>query len=595
MYIKSDKQIQRQREVMLFDDKVKELKLPEILGIELNSPSKRMMNATLILNSNNLKKQIGSNVAPGTIGSNFSETISIAALELFHKGKSKYQIIQQIWNNVNNLTNKQLKNSPILKLSISLNIDTSIYEFIDVDKTNVLFGFVTKLIQAINIAEKKYDRLKNKINILISKKIIDSDFNLYIFGGDQSSLNQQINLIISGGKLYLHNGVQVDKKDVIQLIKDSGGGYNPTDTAAFIVDKNNNITFIFWSDKMNQKAFMGNSTLQYQLNKTTNILQGVNFVQGEQIKKICLEEVEMYNQLIFLNQNQYSNITTNFARQLVKKKDRDIILAIEKQKNSFGQNSKKTSTLIKNINKAILGNNKKPSTTLQNNILKFEKQSGIVLNLDSDYDIIPKIKLIEYLIRTSPNKQGTGDQRKVINKICQFIEGLDIQKGLSGVRLETINLIKKRIEMLNKYKILYNNKQYLAGDFSELKYLWEILGLYLIVNDGYIKGEPCSMMSECFQLQMGELSVDNQIMKKAMCLNSFQQYIDKIELKQINSYMFSRDNSDLITGVNVQFNYKNSDLDFAKISYRAKQGQQSKTSLFVTWGKVMQDNFKNNQ
>jgi len=91
---------------------------------------------------------------------------------------------------------------------------------------------------------------------------------------------------------------------------------------------------------------------------------------------------------------------------------------------------------------------------------------------------------------------------KVTESLKEYPEA-NLGKMLSSIRKTSIDLLQERTREMNKFNVMYKGHPFPAGSFEEAKSSWDLLHLGLVEPHEYKEGDPHSMLSHCFEVQMG--------------------------------------------------------------------------------------------
>lgn len=542
-----------------------------VLGVDLNQDDMVIANALLALGPKDFQKLCGGKAAPGSAGSNFNEIISIVIAKYMgeNPNANKDETINKFYG--------LLKDSGISKqLAVSKGVSVPA----PLKKTD---GLATKLVQAYNAAYVKQKRLMRKIGKMEKSGEMKPPYKQYPLWGDKSGLLKQEELIKSLPFVLLPDGTKVSPKDAIALIREGGGGINPSDTAMFVQDSQGNIVMMFWSDKMNIKAIQANTTISKALRDKLKTLEDSEFLSPQEKEK-CLNVGMDYDDRLEANQGRYRNVVVQVA-QATKNVPKEVLDRIVKDKVKYErlQSSLDLSIYGRDIKKS------KPNRVM----VQMAKQRGFDLTKATPEQQFQIVR--DYVAAGNTNPGAKRVMEKVTKQLKGYPEA-NLGKMLSSIRKTSIDLLQERTREMNKFNVMYKGNPFPAGNFEEAKSSWDLLHLGLVEPHEYKEGDPHSMLSHCFEVQMGQYVVNGKILQHCLGINSFDDYLDKFQVQEDSKEILNTEGD--ITGQNVflyTLNERGEKVKMARVTYRAKGGQTGKTNITLQWERETQQCFKKNQ
>jgi hypothetical protein len=194
--------------------------------------------------------------APGSPGSMLNEIISVSSATNVLNSNEDFNYDSQLESNIT-----KLKDTELAKENDSDNPASGVKKSEAAEiakKYGVSVGVASKAIIATRAAESKCNHVKTAI---IEKNGIENSTSIPFFGDAKGLKAQEDAVSSTTGKVFLGN-TEISKEEATQIIKNSGGGENPSDTAIFILNKDTgDLHMTFYSDKDNVNAIVAQSTI----------------------------------------------------------------------------------------------------------------------------------------------------------------------------------------------------------------------------------------------------------------------------------------------------------------------------------------------
>lgn len=236
--------------------------------------------------------------APGTAGSMLNEIISTTSATNALNSNQEFDYDTELESNITRLKGTGLGkendgNEPASGVKKS--------EAAAVAKQHgISIGLASKAIIATRAAQSKTNHVKEAI---IGKNGIENATCIPFFG-DAKGLKAQEDAIASTKGRVLLGNTEISKEEATEIIRNSGGGDNPSDTAIFILNKDTgDLHMTFYSDKDNVNAIVAQSTIKAEAEFKKKqiddfVVKGVmTSEQGEEVKKTIESSITQYQQL----------------------------------------------------------------------------------------------------------------------------------------------------------------------------------------------------------------------------------------------------------------------------------------------------------
>jgi len=440
------------------------------------------------------------------------------------------------------------------------------------------------------------DLLNEQIDPDTGKEKIGKDVTMRSFYGHKESLEKMVKLVEdSKGPFYTTEGVKIPKDVLIDLIKNSGGGDNPSDTAMIGVDSEGRAVVAFHSDKTDMSDPQANSTVMKQINTMIEDIDKMDLPEEE--KKEIKKDLEETKKRIIENERELQQIVVEPANDLSKKLSDDPEQFIEDIKNDArldrysdnatkaGQVKTAVSSKLKHITgspknkKEFLNDKYLPEGVTEENASEAQKVKAF-LDWVGDPERIKEN--IERIKRGEEPIEPSGDQMKFLQR-CSRQNGIPLDKQIGEVKERNIKIQHDAFDKLNERKapdgtplgthIEYENfmKQFHLGDEGVHKYP----GL--------------------FSISAGEERVDRKKLNHCLGIKDKKSFKERFSVSKPGkgeriTYKAGSDKS-VITGRDI-FYYNDEGKPIAKQTQRSKQGPISKLNTVYAFGPETVDCFR---
>ena len=447
-------------------------------------------------------------------------------------------------------------------------------------KTGKDKGLLIKSRIAAKAGIKKHKNTQAGIKRLQDEQKLGSDIKVVNFYGHADSLAAQTKMIKSSdGPFYTRKGVEVPKEELLELIKNSGGGENPSDTATITKDGQGRMMVEFHSDKQTTADIQGSSTPSLEFEKAIGIVEKDPNLTQEQ-------------------KNEITATLTN-AKTALKEKESEIVTESRRPAVELGK--KPVSEVLDKINS---------NPDIQRKLAKSLRSRGkphpyLVDYLDEKKDNYTDEELLTAFFKASAdpkneNEPSRNPQQKLLMRTAKAY-GLDPTDALARIRKESLEIMQNSHRELNKQEVtLPDGKNIGLGNYIEANNIIDVLHLSVIDEEGKGVGKYDGL----FNVNMGGIVLDEDILKRALGVDNTQEFIGRFETGTIDDgdpdsekYMYSTDSETKekrISGRNVFVYYVVGDkrIPVAKKTQRGGDGPTSSLRSTYTWTKEMQNIFK---
>ena len=453
-----------------------------------------------------------------------------------------------------------------------------------------------KIKETIAAGRNKHKQMNDGVDLLNEQGKIGKDVTMRSFYGHKESLEKMVKLVEdSKGPFYTTEGVKIPKDVLIDLIKNSGGGDNPSDTAMIGVDSEGRAVVAFHSDKTDMSDPQANSTVMKQINTMIEDIDKMDLPEEE--KKEIKKDLEETKKRIIENERELQQIVVEPANDLSKKLSDDPEQFIEDIKNDarldrYSDNATKAGqvkTAVSSKLKHITGNPKNKKEFLNDKYLPegvTEENASEAQKVKAFLDWVgdpERIKEnIERIKRGEEPIEPSADQMKFLQSCSRQI-GIPLDKQIGEVKERNIKIQHDAFDKLNERKapdgtplgthIEYENfmKQFHLGDEGVHKYP----GL--------------------FSISAGEERVDRKKLNHCLGIKDKKAFKERFSVSKPGkgeriTYKAGSDKS-VITGRDI-FYYNDEGKPIAKQTQRSKQGPISKLNTVYNFDKATVNCFK---
>tara|TARA_R110001583_G_scaffold13766_2_gene58674 strand:- start:8032 stop:10185 length:2154 start_codon:yes stop_codon:yes gene_type:complete len=458
----------------------------------------------------------------------------------------------------------------------------------------------SKCIIVARAAKDKHQITKQRISKLQEDKKFGTPKTPQTFYGTAASLKAQQTAVKNAKKVILPNGTTVRKEDVQELIRQSGGGLNPSDTATFIEDDKGTLMIQFHSDKTDPSDPQGSKSLSNDMADLEKRIDSNKTLSPEK-KKAAQAVVKEYNNQMSGIENTYNDQTAAIAESL-EQQDMDAqvdVIEVEMKKTGkhYLNDALYDSKGLKEKYKRHI-----PEGVDPNNMSNAEKVQAIRSFIKSP---VPKEHLPE-----NPKRPYKGkSDLKVISKIAEKLskkmgkdapDEINIKKVLAIRRTQVVDLHRDRKNKLNEV----DQGPPPFGDREESQEVMEGFHLSILDDDEYNENETDqkkrlkSIMSGAFDIHMGGTVANRDTLREALGVKSLQDFKDKFRIEEEERYTYGDggEKGGIVTG-KVVYTYiigkeGEDPIELGQKTYRQSDGPTSTTRTIIQYAKPMQERLK---
>jgi len=451
--------------------------------------------------------------------------------------------------------------------------------------------------QTIAAGRNKHKQMNDGVDLLNEQGKIGKDVKMRSFYGHKESLDKMVKLVESSkGPFYTTEGVEIPKDVLIDLIKNSGGGDNPSDTAMIGVDSEGRAVVAFHSDKTDMSDPQANSTVMKQINTMIEDIDKMDLPEEE--KKEIKKDLEETKKRIIENERELQQVVVEPANDLSKKLSDDPDKFIQDIKDDAnldrysdkatkaGQVKTAVSSKLKHITKVTSDAKKRylndkylPEGVTAETASEADKVKAFLDWVGDEERIKENVERIK---RGEEPMEPTGEQMKFLQR-CSRQNGIPLDKQIGEVKERNIKIQHDAFDKLNERKapdgtplgthIEYENfmKQFHLGDEGVHKYP----GL--------------------FSISAGEERVDRKKLNHCLGIKDKKAFKERFSVSKPGkgeriTYKAGSDNT-IITGRDI-FYYNDEGKPIAKQTQRSKQGPISKLNTVYAFDKSTVECFR---
>ena len=447
-------------------------------------------------------------------------------------------------------------------------------------KTGLLDATYRKTLNAtIKSGIVKFRETQKGIALLSSEDKLSEPVKSRNFYGHEESIKQQIKLMESlNGPIYTKRGIEVPKDTIINLIKESGGGENPSDTSTITIDKQGRALITFHSDKISTSDIQANSTPKKESTQAKKMIRNLQNMD-DMTKNDVMNIIDDGQSKLEEKERELKSAANGPALQMA---NGDISRILKDIKNDTGINSKATTS--SHLEKSIMARG-----APHPNIRKYLPE------IDGNYTEEELLKAFyEYMGDDNKEKEPSASQLKLLYRSAKQ-NGYDISATLSNIRQESLEIQRQTYNKLNERSYtLPSGKQIPMGDYVEGMNLIE--KLHLNIMDGEQNERGVGKYPGLFNLNMGGVLVESKELKECMNVDDTNDFIEHFEVGKPGDgeEMTKNNDTGAVTGRNLfvfAITKQGKRIPIAFKTQRSKQGQSGKLATTYQWDTGMQKCF----
>ena len=424
---------------------------------------------------------------------------------------------------------------------------------------------------------EKHTRMNESVDRLDTEDKISKPVKIRNFYGHETSIQKQVELIEqSDGPFYTNQGVKVPKDVLIDLIKKSGGGENPSDTSTIAIDEQGRGIVTFHSDKLTTADIQANSTPNKESEQAKLVVDDSDMSDEDNQKaKSIIEEGQ---RKLSEKENELKQAANQPAREMSEGNIDQILDDIKSDKGIDGK-----AIVSSHLKKSLMSRGKPhPSITPY---LEVDEPH-------SEKDLL--IAFYKFAGDDDREKELTESQLKLLYRSAKQ-NGYDISSDLGKIRKESIEVQRETHSELNKQEVtLPDGTKKPLGDFVEAQNVMD--KLHIGVVDGE-EGHGVGKYPGLFNLNMGGTIVEAEQLKGCLNVKNSDDFVTHFEVGEPGDgeEEIVNPRTKQVTGRNI-FVYaitkEGERIPVAVKTQRSKQGESGKLSTTYQWHKDTQKCFK---
>ena len=427
----------------------------------------------------------------------------------------------------------------------------------------------TKTLIAVRSGKRKHQRSQSAVKDLGWENSQTTEYF-----GDSVGLKKQEEDIKSASKVVDLDGNEIPKDEIIELIRAGGGGDNPSDTATIIKNDKGDATILFTSDKDSTNAIIAQSSTKAESTQTDDaILQlGDDGKLSSEESEAVAGERRNYAEGLKETETKLKSVTNEPANYLKDNFDDKVVDSMINS--SKGANPRKYFDAEK---KKFSSDSKIPKT---------DKKYSDFLPKGSDTPPTDK-QITEALLNysTSGVKELTGPQQKMIGKANDENGGPSVADSVENIRKESIELLDKQISDLDQIEVDGVG----VGTYIEGNNIWKQGHMDAI---GGKKG--VHKHRGMFETNHAGAVLDGNVMKKALGVESKEDFIKKLKVKKTQVQLSKEDRVTGSTGLAYMM-IGDKEVPIMEKRQRTKDGPLGKLQTVYKWTPEFQKLIKDNQ
>ena len=448
--------------------------------------------------------------APGNRGSMLNETTSIISSTDYLNVGVEFDFDEALSRNVEMLKGSKLaeendgdKPTGRVKMSEAKQV---------AQKHGISVSLASKILIATRAAKKKHDRVKKRI---IEKNNLTNVESVPLFGDSQGKQAQRDLVNNAEGAVRLGNKL-ISKEEAIQIINEGGGGKNPSDTAIFVINKDNGDLYMtFFSDKDATSAIVAQSSLtaenelkKKELDKLVE--QGVLSEEDQVYYKSQMDTaIKQFQEL----EETLSEVVNGPGKHLESQNSEELVNIAKKL--SLGANPEK---YWKKVVVSKFTSSRNPA---------YKSIRGL---LPDGHSEPPTDKeMMDAYVKWINLEENQGnlskDDQRVVTDLSNKTNGPKLGEALGEIRKKSVAADLALIKKLDEKKITIDGKEVGLGTYLEAKSVAEKLHFDMLFGgDGVFQDE------DAFCQENGGVTVTKEVFQKCLPFKNADDFVTHFEV-----------------------------------------------------------------
>jgi hypothetical protein len=446
--------------------------------------------------------------APGTAGSMLNEIVSTTSATNVLNSNEDFDYDSQLESNIARLKGTGLGkendgNDPASGVKKSEAAEVG-------KKYGISIGLASKAIIATRAAQSKTNHVKQAI---IEKNGIENSTSIPFFGDAKGLKAQEAAVNSTTGKVFLGN-TEISKEEATEIIRNSGGGENPSDTSIFILNKNTgDLHMTFYSDKDNVNAIVAQSTIkaeaEFKKKQIDDFVEKglITPEQGEVVKKTIVGAIKDYQQL-------ETDLDTVVNEPIIHLQSVDPNTLIEL-----------TKTLSTGANKDKYWNGDKNVKGVAQLMTTSKKHMAYLP--DGHATPPTEVEMMQGFIKyaSDTNNTLTKPEQKVLSELSNKTNGPNLGPKLGEIRKRTVETDLNLIKKLDEQTVNINGVNVGVGTLLEAESVAEKLHLNIMFGGSGVYKDP-----DAFYQESGGVAVNKQTMEKCFPFGDKNDMVSHFEV-----------------------------------------------------------------
>jgi hypothetical protein len=447
--------------------------------------------------------------APGSPGSMLNEIVSISSATNVLNSNEEFDYDTQLESNITTLKDTELGkendgNEPASGVKKSEAAAVA-------KKYGISVGLASKAIIATRAAQSKTNHVKQAI---IERNGIENATSIPFFGDAKGLKAQEEAVNSTKGKVFLGN-TEISKEEATEIIRNGGGGDNPSDTAIFVLNKDTgDLHMTFYSDKDNVNAIVAQSTIKAEAEFKKKqvddfVAKGVMTPeQGEVVKKTIESSITDYQQL---------------ETDLDKVVNEPIIHLQNVDPNTLVELTKTLSTGAF-PDKYWKGDGKSTKGVAQ---LMTTSKKHMAYLPDGHATPPTDVEIMQGFVKyaSDPNNTLTKTEQRVLSDLSNKTDGPKLGAKLGEIRKRTVETDLNLIKKLDEQTVTINGKQVGIGTLLEAESVAEKLHLNIMFGGSGVYQDP-----DAFYQESGGVAVNKATMEKCFPFDDKDDMLSHFEV-----------------------------------------------------------------
>lgn len=470
---------------------------------QLQSSNKETLDAFV---KNGFAKSSG---APGSPGSMLNEIISVSSATNVLNSKGEFDYDSQLKSNI-----ETLKDTELAKENDSDNPASGVKksEAAAIAKQyGVSVGVASKAIIATRAAQSKCNHVQKAI---IEKNGIENATSIPFFGDAKGLKAQEDAVNATKGKVFLGN-TEISKEEATQIIRNSGGGENPSDTAIFILNKDTgDLHMTFYSDKDNVNAIVAQSTIAAEVEFKKKQID--EFVENGQMTP---EQAKVVKDVMDSSIKEYQTLETDLDKVV----NEPIIHLQSVDPNTLVGLTKTLSTGAF-PDKYWKGDGKSTKGVAE---LMSKSKKHMAYLPDGHATPPTDTEMMQGFVKyaSDPNVTLTKTEQRVISDLSNKTDGPKLGAKLGEIRKRTVETDLMLIKKLDEQTVNINGVKVGVGTLLEAESVAEKLHLNIMFGGSGVYKDP-----DAFYQESGGVAVNKATMEKCFPFSDKNDMVSHFEV-----------------------------------------------------------------